>query len=658
VKDFDEPVWIYQLGAESFPPVRTLSNTNLPRPASSFVGREREVAEVATLLHSSRLVTLTGPGGSGKTRLAIEAASELVGETLNGVFWVGLATVRDPDLVEPTIAQTVGATGELANHIGEKQMLLLLDNLEHVIEAARTLVGLVESCPNLTLLVTSRELLRVRGEVEYQVLPLAEPDAVALFCERAQLPTSQAVHELCRRLDDMPLALELAAARTKALTLEQILDRLGQRLDLFRGGRDAEPRQATLRATIEWSFALLDEIEQQLFARLGVFDGGCSLEAVDQICDADLDTVQSLIEKSLVRRTDKRFWMLETIREYALDRLSETDAYAIRQRHAEYFAHLVESAEQGSDSGVSRDHVVSDLANVRAAIDFARVSRDNVLELSLLGLASALMRDSVSQYRARLEHLVLRTTEAPARTRVRAIGNLSFATYRCGDFEAALRFAEQEYAEALELDDARLIAMALNNAAGAKLALGEPAGARAALEQAGTLLEEAEDERALAANKVNLADVLLIDGEYAEARRLCDEATSSFVRIRDPDSSLIAKTNAATASVLDRTPDAANRVADILSDDTSPADPYTVSVALQLAAAIAADAKDLEQAAVFLAAADALRADVGAGLEPTEERIRESIVARIKELPVLEPTKAAATALGAASYLRAEPQHR
>lgn len=229
---------------------------------------------VSLLADGARLVTLAGPGGSGKTRLAIEAAAELVGRFRHGVFWIGLATFRDPALVVHTVAQSLGAQGDLAAHVGDKDTLLRLDNLEQVIGAAPDLADLVEACPNLRLLVTSRELLRVCGEVEYQVLPLAAPEGIALFCERSGLVPGP-VEELCGRLDDMPLALELAAARTKVLSPEQILGRLGERLDLFKGGRDADPRQATLRATIEWSHDLLMPDEQRLFARLAAFGGGC-----------------------------------------------------------------------------------------------------------------------------------------------------------------------------------------------------------------------------------------------------------------------------------------------------------------------------------------------------------------------------------------------
>jgi predicted ATPase len=215
------------------------------------------------------------------------------------------------------IAQTIGAKDGLAPHIGEREMLLLLDNLEQVIEAAPDLSGLLQTCPYLTLLCTSRELLRVQGEVEYEVPPLASSEAVSLFCERSRLEPSEEIPELCARLDNLPLAVELAAARTKALSPAQILERLSQRLDLLKGGRDADPRQQTLRTTIQWSYDLLSIEEQRLFRALSVFSGGCTLEAAEEVADASLDTLQSLVEKSLLRFTDSRYWMLETIREYA-----------------------------------------------------------------------------------------------------------------------------------------------------------------------------------------------------------------------------------------------------------------------------------------------------------------------------------------------------
>ena len=373
LKDIPEPVPIFQLGEAQFPPLKTISNTNLPRPASSFVGRERELQEVlARIEGGARLVTLTGPGGSGKTRLALEAAASLVPEYKAGVFWVGLASLRDPGLVTQTIARTLGAKDGLGQHVGEREMLLLLDNLEQVIEASPELLGLLQECPNLTLLVTSRELLRVQGEVEYQVPPLAEAEAVSLFCERAQSAASEEIVALCARLDSLPLAVELAAARTKALSPAQILERVSQRLDLLKGGRDADPRQQTLRATIEWSYDLLSEEEQQLFRRMSIFAGGCRLEAAEEVAGADLETLQSLVEKSLLRFTNERYWMLETIRDYAAEELERSgDAKRLQRRHMEHFLIFAERKEpllRGADEAVAVGRLRVETPNLRAAL--------------------------------------------------------------------------------------------------------------------------------------------------------------------------------------------------------------------------------------------------------------------------------------------------
>ena len=347
LKDFAEPVLLYQLGLERFPPLRTISNTNLPVALSSFVGREREVTEVVSLVRqeAARLVTLAGPGGTGKTRLALEAAGELVSDFGAGVFWIGLAPIRDPALVLASIAQTLEATQEPAEHIGEKNLLLVLDNLEQVIDSAVELAALLRACPNLCMLVTSRELLRVDGEVVYPVPALAEPEAVALFCARARVESDEDVAELCSRLDNLPLALELAAARVSVLTPAQILERISQRLDLFRAGRGADPRQQTLRTTIEWSFELLTDEEKLLFTRLGVFRGGCTLEAAEQVVEADLDTLQSLVDKNLLRHSGERFWMLQTIREYARELLEQQgESNVVRRQHAAHYLALAEAA--------------------------------------------------------------------------------------------------------------------------------------------------------------------------------------------------------------------------------------------------------------------------------------------------------------------------
>ena len=380
LKDIDGPVSIHQLDGGAFPPLMTISNTNLPRPASSFVGRERELEDVlAHIAGGARLLTLTGPGGSGKTRLAIEAAGALVSAYKAGIFWVELAAVRDPALVSGTIALALGAKGDLTEHIGERELLILLDNFEQVVAAAPQVSAVLAACPNLTVIVTSRELLRVQGEVEFAVPPLAEPEAVALFCERAQVESSRVIGELCEHLDSLPLAVELAAARTKALSPAQILERMSRRLDLLAGGRDSDPRQQTLRATIEWSYDLLSADEQQLFRRLSVFAGGCTLEAAEAVAGASLDTLQSLVEKSLLRFSSERYWMLETIREFAGERLDGAERNAVQQRHRAVVVGVAEASAQAlhtaSESAVSAE-LAPDYANVRAAVTNALAAEE------------------------------------------------------------------------------------------------------------------------------------------------------------------------------------------------------------------------------------------------------------------------------------------
>ncbi|MBA3736837.1 MAG: hypothetical protein H0W90_16875 [Actinobacteria bacterium] len=420
LKDFAEPVWLFQLGDEAFPPLRTLGATNLPRPASSFVGREHELEELVALLRSrARLVTLTGPGGSGKTRLALEAASELIGEYPNGTYWVGLAQLRDPAVMLETIAQSVGAKEELVTHFAGKHALLLLDNFEQVVEAARPLSELLAGCAGLECLVTSRELLRITGEREYAVPPLADPEAVELFYERSGLEPDAPVAELCRRLDKLPLAIELAAARTNVLSPAQILKRLGSRLDLFKGGRDAEARHATPRATIAWSYELLSEEGRRLLARLSVFSGGCTLEAAEEVAGADLDTLQSLVEKSLLRYSNERYWMLETIREYAVERLAEEGAAAeLARRHALYFASLAERVQASRTDGTADPFPAldRDVANIRAAVASTREAADEEL---LLRFAAALwrywsVRGFVAEGKAVLEEAIAAAERPPA----------------------------------------------------------------------------------------------------------------------------------------------------------------------------------------------------------------------------------------------------
>ena len=386
LKDLSAAERIYQLGEEAFPALNSLYRTNLPIPSTPFLGREAELAGVASLLASSntRLLTLTGPGGTGKTRLAAQAAGLVSDSYADGVWWIPLAPLRDPELVLVTAAQVVGSKNGLAEHIQDKEMLCLFDNFEQVVEAAADVADLLASCPNLDLLVTSREPLHVTGEQEYAVPPFAHEEGVGFFLARARavkpdFEADEAVSEICRRLDDLPLALELAAARVKALTSTQILERLEHRLPLLTGGaRDLPERQRTLRATIEWSYDLLGEEEQRLFSRLSVFSGGCTLDAAENVCDAGLDTLPSLVDKSLVRFTNGRYWMLETIREFATDALAASpDAETLGRRHAEHYLRLALEAEpelSGPAQALWFDRLGEEHDNLRAALDWSLTS--------------------------------------------------------------------------------------------------------------------------------------------------------------------------------------------------------------------------------------------------------------------------------------------
>jgi predicted ATPase/class 3 adenylate cyclase len=524
LKDFSEPVVLFQLGAGRFPPLRTISNTNLPAPASSFVGREREVAEVVSSLRDRhvRLLTLLGPGGTGKTRLAIEAASELVGDYSAGVFWVGLAPVRDPALVVPTIAQTLGAEHGLAEHVAERELLLVLDNLEQVVAAAPELVALLRSCPRLRLLVTSRELLRVEGEVAYPVPALEVREAVALFCARAQVDASDAVNDLCRRLDNLPLAVELAAARTHVLSPAQILDRVSQRLDLFRGGRDADARQQTLRATISWSYDLLTPTERRLFARASVFAGGFGLEAGVEVCDAALDSLESLVDKSLLRHSDERFWMLETIREFASERLEEShDADEMPRRHALYFFALFEEAQR--ERRESRDYygslVRGEQDNARAALSWFEASGDSTKTGCLVDDLRPLWLVSLAEGRRVIDR-VLTDTDLAEDVRGRVLETGWLVARQQGDLTSMERFAEEGLPLSERLGDRRLRAEAL-------WALGMVAVMEEGkFEQARSVLPEVTrigaeiGDRVLLAKAANVeAHIPLYEGDFEQAER-------------------------------------------------------------------------------------------------------------------------------------------
>jgi predicted ATPase/class 3 adenylate cyclase len=533
LKDFDEAVALFQLGAGEFPPLKTISNTNLPRPASTFVGREADVAEiVARIRGGARLVTLTGPGGAGKTRLALEAAAELVPEFRAGVFWVGLAPLREAELVLETVARVLGTQDDLIAHIGDRELLLLLDNFERLLPAATQVAKLVERCPNLHVLATSRERLRLRDEVEVHVSSLATADAVRLFAERSGLAPDKPVARLCDALDDLPLAIELAAARTAVLSPTQILERIGRRLDLFHGARDLDPRQQTLRATIDWSHELLDDAERRLFACLAVFTGGCTLEAAGEIAGAELDTLEALVCKSLVGHAGERFWMLETIREYALERLAENpDKATVRDRHADWFLALAEQAAprlEAADQGLWLDRLEQEYPNVREALRGGARAARFIAALRYFWVKRGYQPEG---RRIAEEYLPTVPDEDPAKPM--ALAAASLLACMQGDWPAAIAYGERCRELALERQD-ELPAVEVASALGRSLlAVGQEERAVALFEDAVARGTAHGRPATVAIGLFNLGYLSLVHGDLSQAREQLERSVEAAVECGD-----------------------------------------------------------------------------------------------------------------------------
>jgi predicted ATPase len=447
---------------------------------------------LALLRGTRRLLTLTGPGGSGKTRVAVQAAAEVVDEREHGVWWVGLQAVRDPELVLPTIGSTLGAQGELCKHVGDRRMLLVLDNLEQVIEAAPGLGELLAACPNLDLLVTSREPLRLAGEQEYPVPPFVEQEAVGFFFSRAralrpEFEDDGSVRAICSRLDHLPLALELASARVKVLSPAQILERLEASLPLLTGGaRDAPERQRTLRATIGWSYELLSSEEKRLFRALAVFAGGWTLEAAERVAGADLDLLQSLVDKSLLRFDGDRYAMLETIREFASERLEEVGESGQRRRaHAEFFVALGESEGMSAehDYGFRYDVFPPERENLRAAIDWLASAGETELAVQLaISLENFwIITDPFEGIRT-YERLLAKEGVSDL-LRARALRCYAGSSFLAGKYEQAQEANEESLALFRAAGDDAGIAELLHRIGINALMLGDPERARQLLEQ-------------------------------------------------------------------------------------------------------------------------------------------------------------------------------
>ena len=583
LKDLRQPKHLYQLDITGlpaeFPPIKSLDAllNNLPVQLTSFVGREKEARELKKLLENTRLVTLTGAGGSGKTRLALQAAAEMIGHFHNGVFFVALAPITDPGLVTSTIAQALRLTETagrsilegLKDYLQGKSLLLLLDNFEQVIGAAPIVAELLAACAELKILVTSREGLHIKGEHEYPLPPLVMPDltqlpppeslmqyaAVDLFIQRAQVvkpdfnitdDSAQAIAEICSQLDGLPLAIELAAARIKVMSPQVIRARLEHRLEfLTDGARDLPVRQQALRNAIAWSYDLLDEREQQLFRQLSVFVDGCTMDAVEaMIGDRSdrvslLDKLGSLVDKSLLREVEgingkPRFVMLETLREFGLEQLEASgEGETVRGRHANFFLTLAEEAEASLERVEQVqwiDRMGQEHDNLRAALEWSKITEGKG-EICLR-LAGALgyfweIRGHFSEGRERLSAiLAMQVAQGGTAARAKLLARAAELAYRQSDYPATHVLAQESLGIYRKIGDVQGVASMLIKLGNAATERGSYASASRFLEEALTIWREQKDKHGTARALISLGFSALRSGDAHLAKARLEEALS------------------------------------------------------------------------------------------------------------------------------------
>jgi predicted ATPase/DNA-binding SARP family transcriptional activator len=631
---------------------RPLPQSNVPVPASTLVGRRRELDEVTNALRGpTRVLTLTGPGGSGKTRLAIEAANMLAEELADGAFFVALDAIRDPALLLPAIAEAVAVreSGDksLPESLGERlsgrQALLVIDNFEQLAEAAPALSEILEAAPGLSFLVTSRSALRVSGEQEYPLDPLDLEDAVALFVERAKGAdprfsltdeNTATVEEICGRLDGLPLAVELAAARTKLLPPDAMLALLAERLDLLsRGARDLPERHRALRDTVAWSYDLLGPDEKTLFAQLAVFGGGFTLESSVAVCDASLDGVATLLDDSLLERDGPRFKMLETIREYALEQLAaEQEADHVRRRHAEHFLKLAES-DPVPEQAAWLARMDAERDNFREALAWSLDTREASLGLRL---AAALwefwwVRGYLAEGRGWLHEALTRGRSASPELRARALHAAGSLATRQGDYEAAAALFEESLAIWEELNDAAGTARSLLSMGTVAAEQGDQERAIELSERAAELYDESGDQRGHALAISNLGGIALERGEYAKAASLSELAYGLFETLEDSEGMAFALVNQGFAALSQRQHDRAiellrqalRRLAELEFRDV-------IGYCFEGLAAVLAFTERAEEAARLLGAAEAVRESLGVGLAPAEQTTHDETVEAVR----------------------------
>lgn len=652
---------------------------NLPLQPTPFIGREREVQEVRQQLlrPDVRLLTLTGTGGTGKTRLALEAAVGLPQVFPAGVHFVSLAPISDPSLMTAAIAQILGAAevaGQpwietLKHWLGSRQVLLLLDSFEGVLDAAPTVTELLGACAELKVLVTSRAPLRVRGEREFSVPPLTVPDpdhlpdidtlahyeAVELFVQRVgdvrpnfrlDASNAEAVARICARLDGLPLAIELAAARARMLSPNALLSRLSSRLDLLKGGaRDLPTRQQTIRATIDWSHDLLDDGGRQLFRRLGVFAGGWTLDAAEAVCSrqGDLDVLEamsSLADKSLVQHAgetqgEPRFAMLEMVREYALERLADAaESEEYLERHADYFLLLAQAAEPELTDTKQVDwlkRLEAEHDNLRAALSWLL---DHRKVEQAVRLASAVWRfwdihAHVGEGRLWLDRSLALGGDLPPVVRAKALNGAGYLAWMQGDYGCAIEKLESSLGLRRELGDRAEVASSLNNLGLVALDQGNHDRAEALLQESLVLRRKLDNKWGVAVSLNNLAYAAMLRGDNEGAKSHAEASLAAFREMANTWGVALALTNLGRAALesgaLER---AESTLQEGLTLWKALGERRNIAECLEALAGLAAARMQVEQAARLWGAAEALREAVGAPLSPVERPQHERHLAK------------------------------
>ena len=715
LRDLASPERIYQLMhpnlRESFPALRTLEATpnNLALQLTSFVGRKRELDEVRTLLRNTRLLTLSGAGGIGKTRLSQQLAAEVMDDFPDGVWFVELAPLSDPRLVPQSVAIVLGVKEEagrpvveaLIKYAKDRRLLIVLDNCEHLVQACAELVTqLLQSGPQLKILASSRESLRVSGEASYPVPALAVPDpgttvalpamtqyeAVLLFIDRAvaaqpsfQLTeqNASAVADICQRLDGIPLALELAAARVRTLSVETIASRLGDRFRLLAGGnRTAMPRQQTLRALIDWSYDLLTENERALLRRLAVFAGGFTLEGAEAVGAAGsigeqdiLDLLSNLVEKSLVNMEaeGQRYRLVETVRQYAQDRLDESgEADATRSRHLAHYLAMAETASPalvGPEQGAWLARLDLEGENLLAAhawCDHADGGAELGLRLIFAVKLYMFYRGLLALlHRATLEALARPGAQQRSRARCRALHAAGQTGFYMGRFVEAQGFLEESLSIAQEIGDIGRAAMVLDELGSVATGRGDLVAARNFAGQALGLAESHGDKRALASANNTLAHLSRIDGDLDTAEGRYGQALTLARELGDRESIAVGLLNLAIVAVGRGSSDAArDRLSEAMAIAGEIGSKPAGQSALDVSGGLAALRNDWARAARLFGAAEAQIAKTGLQREPADEAFLGPLIAQAREALGPAAFDAAATAGRALGYEEAMTESR